>query len=269
MKYILLLFLFASLNLCAYAQGTPKNITKTRSFHIDQSSVVKDSTGKRLTYQEWNELMRTRQYVLFPDNLDEANPTFVLKKKGSKSIHYIADDIVSSVSETGTGTVKKLSAAEMSDQLMALMPKPRESAYFTNGDAIEPFSTRDINGNKIKLKELRGKVVVLNFWFIGCPACMQEIPELNKLVDDYKSNPNVVFLALALDENYDLKKFLKTTPFNYDIIGGGRYIADYYKINLYPTSVVLDKEGKVAFHTVGFAPNSPYWLHKTIDESLK
>ncbi|PWK80229.1 peroxiredoxin [Mucilaginibacter oryzae] len=266
MKYICILIMLASLSLSVYAQDTSMPVTKTRSFSIDQNSVVKDSTGKRLTFKEWNVLMRTRQYVLFPENLDDPNPSFVVRKKGYKEVRYIPTE--PAAAETAPQQ-KQPSAEEIREQYLASLPKPRESAYFTTGETIEPFSTRDLNNNKIKLKELRGKVVVLNFWFIGCPACMQEIPELNKLVDDYKNNPSVVFLAIALDYSWEIKKFLKTTAFNYDIIDNGRYIADGYKVGLYPTNVILDKEGKVAFHSVGFAPNSPYWMRKTINEGLK
>jgi thiol-disulfide isomerase/thioredoxin len=265
MKYICFVILSVLLSVNLYAQAPIPGTVKKQSFNIDEHSVVKDSTGKVLTFKEWNAILRTRQYNLWPENFDDPNPAFILRKKGYKEVREISPGAPSAAPVPQ----KQLSTEEIREQYIALLPKPWESTYFTTGEAIEPFNTRDINGNKIKLKDLRGKVVVLNFWFIGCPACMQEIPELNKLVDSYKDNPNVVFLALALDENYDLKKFLKTTPFNYDIIGGSRYIADGYKIGLYPTSVILDKQGKVAFHTVGFAENSPYWMRKTIDEGLK
>ncbi len=268
MKHITLLFLSIVLSFNSWSQDTLAHKVVNRSFRIDDHSVVKDSTGKQLTYKQWSDLMRTREYVLLPENMEDTKTAFILSKKDEREVRYIKPN-TAPTDGTPANAPKQLSPEEAKEQYMASLPKPYESAYFTTGEAIEPFSTRDLRGNKIKLKDLRGKVVVLNFWFIGCPACMQEIPELNKLVDNYKDNPNVVFLAIALDYSYDLKKFLKTTTFNYDIIDNGRYIADGYKIGLYPTSVILDKEGKVAFHTVGFAVNSPYWMRKTINESLK
>ncbi|MEO3404044.1 TlpA disulfide reductase family protein [Mucilaginibacter sp. CAU 1740] len=266
MKYIYLCLLCVLFSIHLRAQDAPKpSSVVTRTFSIDQKSVVKDSTGKRLEYKEWTALMRTRQYVLFPENVEDAVPSFVVRKKGYKQVSYTTEEPAQAEPESQ----KRFSAEELREQMLASLPKPEESTYFTTGEEMETFNTRDLNNNKIKLKELRGKVVVLNFWFINCPACMQEIPELNKLVDTYKDNPNVVFLAIALDYSYELRKFLKTTAFNYDIIDNGRDIANNYKIHLYPTSVILDKEGKVAFHTVGFAPNAPIWMKKTIDESLK
>jgi len=110
---------------------------------------------------------------------------------------------------------------------------------------------------------------VLNFWFVGCPPCRAEIPQLNKIVDKYKDSSNVVFIAVALDEAYAIKEFTQTTPFKYHIIDNGRYIAQgTYGISLYPTHVIIDKEGIVRFHTSGLAPGTITWINKTIDSLL-
>ena len=66
------------------------------------------------------------------------------------------------------------------------MPKPNESKYFTTGKSFGKFKTTDMNGNKINTQDLKGKTIVMNFWFINCPPCRTEIPHLNKLVDKYK-----------------------------------------------------------------------------------
>lgn len=150
----------------------------------------------------------------------------------------------------------------------ASLPKPAESKFFKTGQKIASFSERDMNGNKFSLKELAGKVVVLNFWFINCPPCRMEIPQLNELVVNYQQNPDVVFIAVALDERYDIQEFLKTNPFRYNIIDGGRYIASKYNINLYPTNLVLDKEGKAVFHSSGYSMGTVPWIKKSIDASL-
>jgi thiol-disulfide isomerase/thioredoxin len=153
--------------------------------------------------------------------------------------------------------------------VVSRMPRPKESKFFTDGEKLDLFNVRDINGNKVDLKKAAGKVIVLNFWFIGCPPCRQEIPELNKLALQYANNPNVIFLAICLDQDYQIFDFLKTSPFAYHIVDRGQYYADQFKINLYPTNVVLDKEGKVRFHASGYTTGTPYWIGKTIDEALQ
>lgn len=167
---------------------------------------------------------------------------------------------------------KKALLVELSEEeinkRMASMPKPMESKFFRTGQAISSFKEKDMNGVKHNLKELAGKVVVLNFWFINCPPCRQEIPHLNDMVESYKDNKDVVFIAVALDEKYELEQFLKTMPYKYNIIDRGRYIAQQYGINLYPTHVILDKQGKVMFHTSGFGMGTVSWLKKSIDAGL-
>ena len=268
MKNICLLLLFIIAGFVARAQEPVKIIKtiSTQRFKVDTNSVVKDSLGKSYTFNEWNELTSTGKYFLWPDDLKNANTSFTLVKRGSKLPKHRPAVNTGSTAEAAQ---KNLSPEAPEEQRMESYPKPMESENFTIGEKMALFTTHDMNGNKIKLKDLRGKVVMINFWFIGCPPCRAEIPELNKLVELYKDNPNVVFLAIALDSQHDLKKFLQTTPFNFAIIDDGRFLANMYNIRLYPTSVILDKEGKVAFHTVSFAASSPYWVKKTINEALK
>lgn len=161
----------------------------------------------------------------------------------------------------------ELTGEEINRRLSSL-PKPMESKFFSTGQSISSFKEKDMNGVKYNLKELRGKVVVLNFWFINCPPCRQEIPHLNEMVDAYRDNKDVVFLAVALDERSELEQFLKTMPYHYNIIDGGRYIAQQYGITSYPTHVILDKQGKVIFHTSGFGLNTVSWLKKSIEAGL-
>jgi len=109
----------------------------------------------------------------------------------------------------------------------------------------------------------------MNFWFINCQPCRMEIPELNALVDSFKNNSKVVFIAVGLDNKSSIMDFLKSFPFNYSIIDNGRFIADQYRIKSYPTHVVVDTERKVYFHTSGLGATTIYWIRKSIEELLK
>ena len=148
------------------------------------------------------------------------------------------------------------------------MAKPEESKVFKSGDKVRFDKMKDIEGNKFDFRSDTSTVVVLNFWFINCPPCRSEIPHLNEMMRKYKDNPNVKFIAIALDEEYDLKKFLRLNPFNYHIIPSGRFYTQKYGVHLFPTNVVVGKDKKVKFSTVGLPSNTMYWLEKTIDEAL-
>ncbi len=86
------------------------------------------------------------------------------------------------------------------------------------------FAALAMDGSKVDTAALRGKVIVLNLWFVNCPNCIEEIGLLNKLVDDYKANKDVVFLAPAASKRPDLDKFLVKHPFKYQVIPNGSMI---------------------------------------------
>jgi peroxiredoxin len=111
-------------------------------------------------------------------------------------------------------------------------------------DAID-FSASTIDNEEIILSELRGKVVVLNFWFTTCLPCLKEIPELNKLVENNDSD-EVVFIGLAREDKKILLDFFsKFGEFNYKIIPQSYNIANSYKVIAWPQSMVIDKSGKI------------------------
>ena len=151
---------------------------------------------------------------------------------------------------------------------MKSIPIP-QSKYFTKGEKISNFNTTDIEENKWKLKNLKGKVVVLNFWFLDCMPCRQEIPELNKLTEKFKDSVDVIFLSIAPDDKNDLVEFLKDHPFNYKIISD-KYMSNQYNIKTFPTNVIIDKQGQVQYHTTGYYGEAMFSQMQTaINEALK
>ncbi|MBL0145113.1 MAG: TlpA family protein disulfide reductase [Chitinophagaceae bacterium] len=146
------------------------------------------------------------------------------------------------------------------------MPRPTESKCFKTGETFAKIKTKDIHGNKINTKSLKGKIIVLNYWFTNCMPCVMEMPELNKIADKYQNDSSVVFISIALDDANTIEKFLKLHPFKYAIIDNGRFLTTENNITSYPTNVVVDQNGKVYFHTSGLAPNTAQWINKSIEE---
>lgn len=116
-------------------------------------------------------------------------------------------------------------------------------ASMLNNPAPE-FQLKDLEGKVWSLKELRGKTVVLNFWFTSCAPCIKEIPELNKLVQEYK-NKNVVFLALTYNTQPQVEGFIKKRVFNYAQLTDASEVIEKYNIFYFPTSFVINKNGMV------------------------
>jgi peroxiredoxin len=129
------------------------------------------------------------------------------------------------------------------------------------------FRLTDSTGKQWHLYELRGKIVVLNFWFTSCAPCIQEMPELNKLVEDFK-NQKVVFLGLSFNSQTLVDKFLKNRKFEYTILANSKDVDNQYKVNSWPTSMVIDKNGTIKFVT-NSSPKIREELKSVIDSLLK
>ena len=116
------------------------------------------------------------------------------------------------------------------------------------------FTFLDENGNVNSTESLKGKVVFINFWATWCPPCRAEMPSLNKLYNELKDDKRFVFLFMNEDEDLQkAKKFLQTNDYAFPITTVERNIpADIYSGTL-PTTVVLNKEGKIFMKHEGLA----------------
>jgi thiol-disulfide isomerase/thioredoxin len=233
MRALLLLTLVFSLHLTASSQKRPSRLPTERS-------IVKDSAGNVYPFSMWQSLL-FRGYTVKPEDPFNKKTDFLLVK---------------------------LTGEEL-DKRDAALAKPPKSSYFKTGKVIKLFKTTDITGNPVDLTKAEGRIVVLNFWFINCMPCRMEIPDLNTLANEFKDNPNVVFISVGLDFKEDIEYFLQRMPFAYTLIDNGKSIADQYGIKMFPTNLVVGPDDKVYYHSSGYAMNQAYWLRKTINELLK
>jgi len=75
-----------------------------------------------------------------------------------------------------------------------------------------------MDGKQYTLSGLKGKVVVMNFWFTKCKPYVDEMPGLNKIVEKFENNKNLIFLAFSWNKKIDIGSFLKKRSFLYNII---------------------------------------------------
>jgi len=136
-------------------------------------------------------------------------------------------------------------------------------------NAVAPaFTATDINGKKLSLEQLKGKIVVMNFWFIQCGPCRKEMPLLNALVEKYKNNSEIVFISFAMNEADELKTFFEKNIFSYQTVPTAEKIAKSYKVVFFPTNLVVDKSGKIVFNQSGYSDRIETNLEKAIETAL-
>src|SRR5258706_1138082 len=114
------------------------------------------------------------------------------------------------------------------------------------GTQFPDFNFTDLNGNNYNNKNTKEKIIVLNCWFIQCPPCIREMPALNELVKQYEDRKDIVFISLSFDPKNDLKTFLAKTTFSYPVVANQqRYIEEVLKIHVYPTHLIINKQGAI------------------------
>lgn len=137
---------------------------------------------------------------------------------------------------------------EEKEEMLKAMSMRDPNANFVAGQMANDFIAYDIDGNKISLKSLKGKIVVLNFWFTQCRPCVVEMPKLNELVKKYK---DVVFISITFDKKDVVKKFLSNREFNYSHITGNETILSDYNVSTFPTHIIIDQKGEIILRKVG------------------
>lgn len=127
------------------------------------------------------------------------------------------------------------------------------------GAAAPEFSAAAMNGQVYDLNQLQGKVVVITFWASRCAICHSEIPKLNQLADRYKGR-EVVFLALTMENETRVENYLRTAPFNFNIVPNSFGMVLQYadrdragNLNMgFPAYFLVDQTGRIQLKTSGW-----------------
>lgn len=125
----------------------------------------------------------------------------------------------------------------------------------------------DVQGKKIKLSDLRGKVVLVDFWFTRCGPCRSMVPDEHKMVKRLDKKP-FVLLGVSVDEDGDeLKSVLQEEKITWPCVWDkDQSLAAQWEVQAFPTLVLIDQKGIVRYQTKG-VPNMTQ-LNKHIDNIL-
>ena len=132
------------------------------------------------------------------------------------------------------------------------------------GELAPDFQLEDTKGQKISLAELRGKVVLVNFWATWCPPCRAEMPSMEKL-NEVMAGEDFVMLAINVEENGRsvVPGFLKKSPHEFSVLYDDKGIVQrLYGVYKFPESFVVRKDGIIDDKVIGAID----WAHpETVD----
>ena len=118
--------------------------------------------------------------------------------------------------------------------------------YKREGQPLPAFDLTTIDGKHYTAENCKGRILVMDTWFVRCGACVAEMPDLNKWVYQYRDNKDLLFISLCLDDKAAIQKFLQKQGFAFEIAADAAdYIEQKLDIHQYPTKILVDKQGKI------------------------
>lgn len=115
------------------------------------------------------------------------------------------------------------------------------------------FRLKDLEGNLVDFTAYKGKVVVINLWATWCAPCRVEMPSIQSLYSKIESE-NIEFVILSLDRDNEVnkvKKYISKNKFTFPVFMPHGYLADQLQADVIPTTLVIDKAGKVVNRKTG------------------
>lgn len=140
------------------------------------------------------------------------------------------------------------------------------------------FTLKDLDGKSVSLADLKGKVVIVDFWATWCGPCKASFPGMQLAVNKYKDNPNVKFLFLDTWENDDnyvslVKNLLSENKYSFYVLlddkagdngRRGKVVGDY-GVDGIPTKFIIDKDGNIRFKYIGYSGTPEKLLEEVTD----
>jgi cytochrome c-type biogenesis protein len=108
-----------------------------------------------------------------------------------------------------------------------------------------------LDGSPLRLSDLRGRVVLLNFWATWCIPCRSEIPTLSAMQKDFEAR-GLSIVGVSYDDTADLvQQFQKQLPQSYQVVLGGREVGSQLPASPLPTTYIIDREGRIREKLIG------------------
>lgn len=121
------------------------------------------------------------------------------------------------------------------------------------GDKAPDFTLVDTKGNKVTLSEMRGKIVLVNFWATWCPPCIEEMPSMDRL-NKFMAEEDFVMLAINTEKDGHtvVPKFLEKKPYDFTILYDDQgTVQQQYSVYNFPESFIIGKDGDVVEKVTG------------------
>jgi peroxiredoxin len=144
-------------------------------------------------------------------------------------------------------------------------------AYTKVGQQMPPFSVTTLDGTQLKMADLKGKVVFINFWATWCGPCWEELPRLEKEIwQKHKSSTDFVMVAIAREQSeQEIAAFRKEYDLSFPMAADPR--RETYRLFAkggIPRGYVVGTDGQILYQSLGYDPDEFDQMKKVVEKAL-
>ncbi|TKC05401.1 TlpA family protein disulfide reductase [Pedobacter polaris] len=155
--------------------------------------------------------------------------------------------------------------------LRKVKPVVAEESFPLLGKLAQNFVATNLKTNKKEsLSNYKGKVVLLDFWYLSCSPCRELMPVLQRLSKKYTKNNFAVIGVNISDKNQtEIQNYLNDKGFQYPQLYNTSHVKELYNLKAFPTTILINKKGEIVNAHIGYSEDFEEKISKLIDNQLK
>jgi peroxiredoxin len=152
---------------------------------------------------------------------------------------------------------------------------PQEKHYFISSNLLKKgtpapyFEALNLDGKLVKFSDYRGKLVLLDWWYVGCKPCVKSMIDIQKIQDELGSDSFTIIGMNPISKSRAIKRFKRKFNYNHEVLLPSKTFKDAYKIRAYPTIYLIGKNGRIVYARAGYSPEFANELKTVIKQQLR